>query len=136
METCQEIRSPTLPIEWGTTPGKRLSTLYQKMLSQKIQSKAVIPWAMCSKIFKDLVGTHTEIQVASLLMAYMSYKPTIYPFDKWLVETPPKQMYPIGLFRKNYNVYIGYLIYDKKIEFDDVDTLKDVVYNFIERLTY
>lgn len=128
------VSQPTLPLEWGGTSGKRLSTMYYKVLSKKMGAKALIPWAKCSKIFNTLTNTYTEIQVASLLMAHMNYSPTVYPFDGWLKDNLPKRMWDIGLFVKSINVYVTYLIYDKKIEFDDLDTLKDVVYKYVERL--
>jgi hypothetical protein len=137
-KTCQEqatSRSPTLPKEYGSTPASRLTTLYRKMLKQRLHAEPVISYAKTNMIFKTLCKVHSELQVASLLLAYMTYKPTLYPFDKWLVENIPKRMYPIEMFRSNYNVLISYLIYDRKIEFDNVDTLQDVVYNYIERLT-
>ena len=130
---CQ-IREPTLPLEWGSTTSKRLATFYYKMLCKRLGAKGIMNWGKVMKMLSVPVKTHTEIQIASLLMAHMNYNPTVYPFDKYVVENLPKRMYPIEMFISNYNIYISYLIYDKKIEFDDLDKLQDIVYKYAESL--
>lgn len=129
-EPCQV----SLPFEWGTVPQKRLATLYYKILCKKLGTKALINWGKVTKLINTTLGTHTEMQVSALLIAHMNYNPTVYPFDKWTVDNLPKTMYPIELFIKNYNVYIGYLIYDRHVEFDNLDKIKELVYKYVDTL--
>ena len=87
------------------------------------------------KIFKALLTGATEIQVASLLIAHFNYNPTKNG-NEWLQKTLKENAYPIELFQKNINVYKSYLIFDRQVEYDDVDNLKGIVYKYISRLTF
>jgi len=125
----------SLPFKWGTAPVKRLGVLYAKILRSKIGTEPTLAWGKMGKIFKALLTGATEIQVASLLIAHFNYNPTKNG-NEWLQKTLKENAYPIELFQKNINVYKSYLIFDRQVEYDDVDNLKGIVYKYISRLTF
>lgn len=122
----------TLPLEFGNTPVARLTKFYIRILAKKMGTSPTISYPKTGAIFKRLLKHTPEIQVAVLLMAHFNYNP--HKGDEFLAKRLKQQLYPIELFQQSINIYKTYLIYEKQIEYDDIDNLKEIVYNYIDKL--
>jgi hypothetical protein len=125
--------SPSLPTEWGNSPVLRLTRFYTLLLKKKIGTEPTINYGLVGKTFKSLLSSSKEIQIAVLLMAHLNYN-SIKDSNGWMRNKLESSAYPLNLFVNNINVYKQYLIHEKQVEYDDVDTVRNVVYNYIDKL--
>ena len=123
----------TLPLEFGKSPPLRLTNFYARILEKKIGTRPTINYGLAVKTFNSLLAEMEEIQVALIIMAHCNYSSR--KDDGWLEKQLKQRVWPLTFIINNCNVYKTYLIYEKMIEFDDLDTAKEVVSNYINRLT-
>lgn len=129
-EPCQ-----VLPLSMGDSPIKRLTQLYILCLTKKLGAKPVVSYAITGRIFKDLLKHYNEIQLAALLIAHFNYSPKYKPYNQWLIDNLKTRLYPIEIFRKEINTYIGYLIHDRGVDIDNLDEINGRVYAYLDTLT-
>lgn len=122
----------TLPLEFGKSPPLRLTNFYARVLERKMGTKPVISYGLATKVFNELLAQMEEIQVALIIMAYCNFNSRK---DEKLGEYLKTRAWPLTLIISNCNQLKTYLIYEKMIEFDDLDTAKETVFNYINRLT-
>lgn len=120
-----------LPLEMGTTPVARLTNLYSRILQSKLGTRPIINYGMAGRIFKTILRQMNEVQAAAIVIAHCNYNSAK---DEWLSKQLKTRMYPLSMMLSNVNVFISYLIYERKVEFDDIDNLKEIVYKYIDRL--
>ena len=126
-----EISTDTLPLDMGKTAVNRLTNLYVKIITKKLGTKPVISYPKTGSIIKTLLKSCSEIQASALIMAHCNFNSTM---NEWLSSQLKLKIYPIEMLLANVNIYISYLIFERNVEYDDVDNLKERVYKYIDTL--
>lgn len=126
-----EISTDTLPLDMGKTAVNRLTNLYVKIITKKLGTKPVISYPKTGSIIKTLLKSCSEIQASALIMAHCNFNSTK---NEWLSSQLKLKIYPIEMLLANVNIYISYLIFERNVEYDDVDNLKERVYKYIDTL--
>jgi hypothetical protein len=124
----------TLPMEFGKTPVARLTKFYIKILASKMGTTPVVTYAKLGAVFKRLLVHTPEIQLGVLLMAHFNYNPD-QKGSEFMAKVLRERLYPIELFASNINSYKTYLIFQKHVEIDDLDSLPDIINKYIDRLS-
>lgn len=136
-EDISSLNTITLNPAQGKTPVSRLQSLYGKLFSHLYGFKPKpTTYPQTGKVFKDLLGSYTEIQIACLLIVFFNWQGMT---DKeqsekdWLV----KNAHSIFQFRGGLNKYEAYTrnVAGWGEEFDNDSKLYDIVRKKIAQLS-
>jgi len=121
-----EIGQKTLPIDRGKLPQQRLNTIYDDLYFNRYNfypSNANI--ASRLKVFKDLLKTYSELQVAWFLICYFGWEKDV----KWFEQ----KQYDIFTFKFNIDKFINFTLNESGYadEYKDSDKLLPIIGKYI-----
>ena len=126
MKQISEIISGQLPISRGNTYIKRVLSIYTSLFRHKYGFYPQLPIGRFGKALKGLIRTHTELQIAALLIVFFEWQgmdgANSFERDKLLKVT-----HNFGWFFGGINTYQAYLVNVFGLKLDDEEAVREFV---------
>ena len=126
MKSISEIISGQLPIVRGNTYIKRVLSIYTDLFRHKYGFYPQLPIGRFGKSLKVLIRTHTELQIAAMLITFFNWQGMdggdAFERDKLLKVT-----HNMGWFFNSVNKYEAFLRNVYFLKMDDEEEVKKFV---------
>lgn len=115
-----------LPESRGKTYIVRIISVYSDLFKDKYGFTPTISFGRYGKLLKSLIETHTELQIAAMLIIFFDWA-GMDGEDNFTRERLTNATHSLGWFFSTTNSYEAYLRNVFKLEFENEDKVRDFV---------
>lgn len=115
-----------LPISRGSNYIKRVLSIYCDLFRNKYGFYPQLPIGRFGKSLKNLIKTHTELQIAALLIVFFEWC-GMDGNDKFEKDKLLKVTHNFGWFFASINIYQAYIINVFGLDFNNEEKVKEFV---------
>ena len=126
MKSTAEIIAGQLPIIRGNTYIKRVLSIYTDLFRHKYGFYPNLPIGRFGKALKLLIKTHTELQIAALLVVFFEWQ-GMDGSDSFERDRLLKVTHNMGWFFNSVNKYQAYLQNVFGLDFNNEEVVKEFV---------
>lgn len=129
----QEEKGPTLPLSRGKTPLQRVISIYCTLYSNKYDLLPRSSFSVLNKVFKEILKTHTEVEIAYYLTIYFSWA-GMDGKDKKEGDFFTKNTNSVFLFKSNLDKFMVHAKNVLGVDIENREKLLELVGEYIRSL--